>query len=389
MTEQQPKFIPLCIPEIRGNEWQYIKECLDTNWISSVGSFVNRFENDLAEYIGAEHAVATVSGTASLHISLLVAGIEPDDEVIVSDMTFIAPANVIRYTGAWPVFIDAEPDYFQMDVDALRHFVEQDCSWEHGQLVNKTSGRRVKAIVPVHILGHPVNMEPLLEIARKYDLAVIEDATESIGASYHDQPVGSFGQLACFSFNGNKLLSTGGGGMIVTNHEKMAQKARHLTTQSKSDAIEYVHDEIGFNYRLTNVLAALGVAQLESINDYIAAKRRIAEEYERGLANVDGITVMPQAEWASSVFWMYTVLVDKSAFGLDSRELLGRLDKQRIQTRPLWQPMHLSPAHKGSQKVGGEVSQRLYRDALSLPCSVGLETGDQHRVIEAIVEAGR
>ena len=248
-----PGHIPLCVPEIRGNEWKYVKECLDTNWVSSVGSFVDRFERMLADYIGTIHAVATTSGTAALHIALLVAGVQPDDEVLVPTLSFIAPANAIRYTGAWPVFIDSEPIYWQMDPEKVLDFLEKECRWQGESLLNKTTGRRVKAILPVHILGHPCDIDPIREAAQKYDLAIIEDATESLGAKYKGNMVGRLGDIACFSFNGNKLITTGGGGMIVTNDESWANRARYLSTQAKDDPIEYFHSEIGYNYRLTNI----------------------------------------------------------------------------------------------------------------------------------------
>ena len=366
-------FIPLCVPEIRGNEWNYIKECLDTNWVSSVGSYVDRFERVLTTYVGTKYAVATCNGTAALHIALLVAGVQPDDEVLVSTLTFISPANAIRYVGAWPVFIDAEPDYWQMDPQKVVDFLEKECQWRNGALYNKTTGRRVTAILPVHILGHPCDMNPILEIARKYSLVVIEDATESLGAKYKGRMVGHLGDIACFSFNGNKIITTGGGGMIVTDNEAWARKAKYLTTQAKDDPLEYIHNEIGYNYRLTNIQAAMGCAQLEQLDDYIAAKRRIAAAYTEALQNVPGVISMREADWAFSIFWMYTVLVDEVQYGISSRALLRCLGEAKIQTRPLWQPVHLSPAHANCKSYRCDVAVELQRKALSLPCSVGLE----------------
>lgn len=379
-------FIPLCVPEIRGNEWTYVKECLDTGWVSSVGAYVDRFEKMFAERVETRFAVATANGTSALHTALIVAGVQPDDEVLVSAMTFIAPANAIRYAGAWPVFVDADRDYWQMDVAKVAEFLENGCLWQDGRLTNRQTGRRVKAIVPVHILGHPVDLEPLLALARKYALVVIEDATESLGASYRGRAVGQFGDLACFSFNGNKMLTTGGGGMLVTNREDLARRAKHLTTQAKADPIEYIHDAIGYNYRLTNMQAAMGCAQLEQLNEYVTIKRGLATAYAEGLREVPGLTVMKEASWASSAFWMYTVLVDPATYGSTSRQLLSKLEARKIQTRPLWQPLQDSPAHAGSQVVGGEVAQALFENALSLPCSVGLKAEDQQRVIAAIRE---
>jgi perosamine synthetase len=378
-------FIPLCVPEIRGNEWTYIKECLDTNWVSSVGSFVDRFERMVADYVGAKHAVATVNGTAALHVALLVAGVQPDDEVLVSTLTFIAPANAIRYVGAWPVFIDAEPNYWQMDPQKVTDFLRHGCQWERDELRNKATGRRVRAILPVHILGHPVDMTPILEIARTFNLAVIEDAAESIGARYHEHRVGHLGDIACLSFNGNKMITTGGGGMIVTDNEAWARRAKYLTTQAKDDPVEYIHHEIGYNYRLTNIQAAMGCAQMEQLDNYIATKRRIAATYTKTLKDVPGITPMREAEGSFSIFWLYTVCVDEALYGMSSRALLQRLQAAGIQTRPLWQPVHMSKAHHGGVVVAGATAERLYREALSLPCSVGLSEGEMERVTDILV----
>jgi perosamine synthetase len=377
-------FIPLCVPEIRGREWEYVKECLDTGWVSSVGSFVERFEREIAARAGAQYAVATASGTAALHVALLVAGVRPDDEVLVSTLTFIAPANAIRYAGAWPVFIDAEPAYWQMDPGKVAHFLERECQWKEGALRNKLTGRRIGAVLPVDILGHPVDMDPILELARKFGLPVIEDATESLGARYKDRGAGLLGDIGCFSFNGNKLITTGGGGMIVTGNSGWARQARYLTTQAKDDPVEYIHHEIGYNYRLTNIQAAMGCAQLECLDPYIAAKRANAARYHEALRNVAGLTLMPQAPWAWSTFWMYTVLVDEREFGHSSRWLLERLQERRIQTRPLWQPLHCSAAHAGAPFIASGVAERLNRDALSLPSSVGLTEDDLASVVRAI-----
>ncbi|HKC64009.1 MAG TPA: LegC family aminotransferase [Pyrinomonadaceae bacterium] len=376
--------IPLSVPEIRGNEWKYVKECLDTGWVSSVGSFVERFERELAAYVGRKYAVAVASGTAALHIALLVADVKPDDEVLVPTLTFIAPANAIRYVGAWPVFIDVEPDYWQLDAQKVASFLKDECRWSNGALRNKRTGRRVKAILPVHILGHPVDMDPILELARLYNLAVIEDATESLGATYKGRMVGCLGDSACFSFNGNKIITTGGGGMLVTYSEPLARKAKYLTTQAKDDAVEYIHHEIGYNYRLTNLQAALGCAQMEQLNDRIAAKRRIAAAYTENFKGLRGITPMGEAPWAQSIYWLYTILIDEREYGECSRRLMNSLAEQGIQSRPLWQPLHLSPAHVGSQSYQCTIAEKLNREALSLPCSSGLGAEQLTRVVTAI-----
>lgn len=381
--------IPLCVPEIRGNEWKYIKECLDTNWVSSVGSFVDRFERELTDYVGTKYAVATCNGTAALHIALLIAGVQPDDEALVSTLTFIAPANAIRYGGGWPVFMDAEPDYWQMDPRKVTDFLEQECRWVNGELRNRITCRRVKAILPVHILGHPVDMDLILEVAHKYSLVVIEDATESLGAKYKGRMVGHLGDIACFSFNGNKIITTGGGGMIVTDNEEWARKAKYLTTQAKDDPVEYVHNEIGYNYRLTNIQAAMGCAQLEQLDSYIAAKRRIAARYSEGLGDIPGISLPASAEWAESIFWLYTILVDPGAFGMGSRDLLRRSQDARIQSRPFWHPLHTLKPFERCIAYRVEVADWLYRDGLSLPSSVGLRQEEQNQVIDVIRRIGR
>lgn len=375
--------IPLAVPHLAGNEWKYVKECLDTGWVSSVGPFVTRFEQMLAQRVGTVEAVATTNGTAALHLAQLVAGHQANEEVLVPALTFIAPANTVRYLGARPVFIDVEPEYWQMDVGRAIEFLDS-CLWRNQSLINKETGRRVVSILPVHLLGHPVDMAPLLERARQYKLTVIEDATESLGALYKGVPVGKLGDGACFSFNGNKIITTGGGGMFTSDSTAWCHRARYLSTQAKDDEVEYLHSNVGFNYRLTNVQAALGCAQLERLDLCIAAKRRIAAEYERQLAEVPGIRPMKQAPWAFSTFWLYTVLVDESAYGLSSRDLMRKLAAAGVQTRPLWQPLHLSPAHARSLVLGGEVAENLYRCGLSLPCSVGLALEDVARVAELI-----
>jgi perosamine synthetase len=378
-----PTTIPLCVPEIRGNEWLYLKECLDTGWVSSVGSFVNRFEEMLAAYVGARFGVATVNGTAALHVALLASGVEPEDEVLVSTLTFIAPANAIRYAGAHPVLVDADSRTWQMDVSRIADFLEGKCRYRDGRLINSSSGRRVRAILPVHILGHPVDMDPLRALAEKYELRIIEDATESLGASYKGGRTGHLGDVACFSFNGNKIITTGGGGMVVTDDEAVAQRVRYLTTQAKKDPIEYIHDEIGFNYRLTNIQAAVGCAQMEQLDEYVAAKRRIAAAYDQNLDGVPGIAALRQPSYAFSTFWMYTVLVEPAG-GRDSRELMKTLAASGIQTRPLWQPLHRGKAHSGSQVLGGEVAEMLNAKALSLPSSVGLSLDSVATVCDAV-----
>ena len=385
----QAGMIPLCVPEMKGNEWKYVKDCLDTNWVSSAGPYVDRFEHLTAEYVGTEFAIATASGTAALHVALLVVGVEPEDEVLVSSLSFVAPANAIRYVGAWPVFMDATADSWQMDPEKTVDFLNLGCDWKNGELRNKKTGRRVRAILPVHILGHPVDIDPILDVARRFELAIVEDATESLGSRYKDEMVGNLGDIACLSYNGNKMITTGSGGMIVTNDPKLAARAKHLTTQAKTDPIEYDHDEIGYNYRLSNIHAAMGCAQMEVLDSHIAAKLRIAGRYAERLGQVEGIRVSSELEWAKNVYWLYTILIDSDTYGLDSRQLMKKLEELGVQTRPLWKPLNELPPYRTCQSYQVEVTPALYKTGLSLPCSVGLSQDDQERVIVAIERARR
>jgi perosamine synthetase len=380
----EPSFIPLCVPQIEGNEGKYVQECLDTGWVSAVGSFVDRFEREFAREVGAKFAIACASGTAALHVALQLAGVGPHDEVIVPTLTFIASANAVTYTGAVPTFVDCEPHYFQLDPSKLADFLRTDCERRGAAVYNRHTGRRVAAVMPVHILGHPCDMDLISQIADEFSIAVVEDATESLGSYYRGKATGTLCRFGCFSFNGNKIITTGNGGMIVTDDEVQAKRAKYLTTQAKDDAVEFVHGEVGYNYRLSNVSAALGVAQLEKLTSYVARKRLIAKRYSEALANLQGIhtpSVAPYAEWNA---WLYTIAVDPDAYGLSSRELLERLKTERIETRPFWQPMHKSPAHKGAYCASYHVAERANARGLSLPCSVGLTDSDQCRVIDAI-----
>ena len=376
--------IPLCEPCIRGNAWTYMRECLDTGWVSSAGPFVERFEREVASYVGAKYGIATASGTAALHVALLVAGIRSDDEVLVSNLTFIAPANAVRYVGAWPLFVDVEPNYWQMDPERVVDFVRKRCVYQHRELKNRATGRRVAAILPVHILGHPVDMDPIRDIAAAHNLVVIEDATESLGAHYKGTPVGRLGQFACLSFNGNKTFTTGGGGMVVTDDPDAARRIRYLTTQAKTDPLEHVHGEIGYNYRMTNIQAALGCSQIELAAEFLLKKRQIASRYASALADIDGLTVMKVAPWANSACWLSAVSLDAQRFGVTNRTLIAALAQESVQTRLLWQPLHLSPAHAASHVLGGEVSVQHYHNCLALPSSVGLTNEDQDRVTALI-----
>lgn len=381
--------LPLSVPCIQGREWEYVKECLDTAWVSSVGAFVNRFENEVAAVAGTKYAIATVNATAGLHTALLATGVQPNDEILVSTLTFVASANAVRHAQAWPVFIDSEPNHWQIDPNLVEEFLMKQCEWRCGALWNRKTRRRVSALLPVHILGHPCEMDDLLELAARFDLVVIEDAAEGLGTKYKQRPVGGLADAGCFSFNGNKLITTGGGGMLVTNDDGIASRARHLTTQAKSEPAEYIHDRVGYNYRMPNILAALGCAQLEQLERFVDARRELADRYSSLLAKVRGIVAMDVSENAFCTHWLYTVRVLADEFGMDRGTLQSQLQHFGIQTRPLWQPMHLSPAHAGADMLLSGVADRLYRECLSLPSSYQITTEDQARVVRSISDLAR
>lgn len=377
--------IPLSVPWICGNEEAYLRECVRTNWVSSAGNFVTRFESMLADYLGRNHAVAVINGTAAIHTALMVAGVKPGDCVLTSTLTFVATANAIRHAGAFPVFLDVDPETWQIDPALVAGFLADECESRDGGVFDRNGGRRVAAILPVHILGHPADMDPILAAARDFGLPVVEDATESLGASYRGRKAGALGDIACFSFNGNKLVTCGGGGMIVTGRADWAERARHLTTQARCHDTESIHDEVGFNYRLTNIQAALGCAQLEKLDDRLAAKKRIAAVYRDFCARTPGLSFMPEAEWAEHAFWLSTLLIDAGTFGVDRYAMLKILADQGIESRPLWQPLHLSPAYQGTRFVGGSAAESLYARALSLPSSCDLGGAEQEKIVSAIL----
>lgn len=375
------EMIPLSEPEISGNEWRYVKDCLDTGWVSSVGAYVDRFERMVADYTGTRFAVAAVNGTAALHVSLIACGVLPGDEVIVPTLTFIAPANAVRYCGAYPVFMDCDPDTLCIDAGKTARFLEVECrSGEDGFTYNKTTGRRIKALMPVHVFGHPSDMKSLIEVCSNKNIDIIEDATESLGSEYGGKKTGSFGKSGCFSFNGNKIITTGGGGMVVTDDEVFAKKVRHLTTQAKTDPVEYDHDAIGYNYRLTNIQAAVGVAQMERLEEFIGIKRKNARLYSELLSKISGADIMWEQPGVRSNFWFYTLRVSSG----QKRPLMDFLLSKGIQVRPVWKLMHTLQMYADCQSYFIEKAPEAYECCLNLPCSLNLTNEDVGYVAENI-----
>ncbi len=368
-------------PNICGNEWKYVKDCLDTGWVSSVGSYVDQFEKMSAAFAGTKFAVATSSGTTALHICLIMTGIGAGDYVIAPNITFIATCNSIKYTGAEPIFIDTDENSWQMDLDLLEEFLENETEQREGVCHYKADGKRIPAIMPVHVLGNMCNMDRLLALASKHNLLVIEDSTEALGSYYKDRHAGSFGLLGTFSYNGNKIITTGGGGMIVTDDETLAKKAKHLTTQAKSDPFEYVHDEIGYNYRLVNVAAAMGVAQMELLPEFIKRKKEIIGYYKQALAGVGDIGFQQVAEDVNPNWWLPTIKTSRQ------RELLKILNDNKMQSRPFWVPMNqLRMFRDNIYFHKNDRSDFVYRHCLSIPCSTNITDGQLEAVSKTIRE---
>jgi perosamine synthetase len=386
---QGPERIPLSVPNLDGKEGEYLAECVDTGWVSTAGPFVGRFEKMLRELSGGAHVVATSSGTAALHLAAIVAGVEPNDEVIVPAITFMATCGALRYVGAYPTIVDIDERHWQLDPDAVARFLAEKCERRGGALVNRETGRTIKAIGPAHILGHPCDLDRLVEIGRQYGLPIIEDAAEALGATYKGRPVGAVGLVGGLSFNGNKIVTTGGGGAVLTRDRKVFERAMYLSTQAKDDPVRYVHKAVGFNYRMTNISAALGCAQLERLDAFIAKKKAVANQYKALLGDTPGIRFMEEANWAGSTWWLFTIRIAPAEFGCDREAVMAQLAERGIETRPLWEPMHRSEALAGCYSFDIKIADQLHAEALSLPCSTNIREADVERVAFGIVDIHR
>lgn len=378
----------LSVPSLIGNEWPYIKECLDTNWVSSSGKFVEKFEKAICGYLKAKYAVACINGTSGLFIALKLSGVDSQNEVIVPTLTFIAPVNTVKYLGAEPVFMDCD-SFMNLDPNKLEEFCRKECKTTIGGLKNRKSRRIIKAILPVHVFGNPCSMEEVIKIAKKYRLKVIEDATESFGSYYtkgfyKNRFTGTIGDFGVYSFNGNKIITSGGGGAVVANNKNIAEKAGYLIAQAKDDSVRYIHNEIGYNFRLTNLQAALGLAQLEKINKFIEIKKRNYQLYKEGLRGIRGVGLMGIPEGTRPNYWFYSLIIDRSKYGMDRAELMNRLAKRNIQTRPIWYLNHLQKPYRRNQAYKIEKARWFYERVLNLPCSSNLKKVDVKKVIQEI-----
>jgi perosamine synthetase len=356
-------------PRFAGNEWVYLKDCLDSTFVSSVGRYVDRFEADLAIYTGARHAVAVVNGTAALHVALQLAGVRAEDEVLIPALTFVATANAVAYCGAIPHFVDSEACTLGLDPLALREYLSAATEMRGGWCVNRATGRIIRAVVPMHTFGHPVDIDGVLALARDFHLEVIEDATESLGSTVHGKHAGTFGRMGVLSFNGNKVITTGGGGAILTDDVELARHAKHLTTTAKlPHRWAYVHDEIGYNYRLPNINAALGCAQLEQLAGFVESKRRLHQRYQAAFADIPEARLLAEPEGCRSNYWLQTLVLEKSAANLRD-ELLQATNDAGLMTRPIWELMNRLPPYQACPKMELPVAESLERRVINLPSS--------------------
>jgi pyridoxal phosphate-dependent aminotransferase EpsN len=370
--------IHLSAPHMGELEERYVREAFATNWISTVGPNIEAFEREFADRIGRP-SVALSSGTAAIHLGLRLLGVGPGDEVLVSDVTFVASVNPIRYLGARPVFIDSDRATWMMDPALLEEALER----------RARQGRLPRAVVVVHLYGQSADMDPILEACRRFQVPVLEDAAEALGTLYKDRPAGSLGEIAAFSFNGNKIITTSGGGMLSAASQALVDRARHWSTQAREPGLAYHHTEIGYNYRLSNVLAGIGRGQLAVLDERVRQRRAVAFRYRDGFAGLPGIALMPQAPYGLHTNWLSCFLVDREQLGVSRDQIVEGLAALDIESRPLWKPMHLQPLYRNCACFGGAVAEHLFERGLCLPSSSNLAPADQDRVIEAIWRLAR
>jgi len=368
--------ILLSVPHMSGREQKYVADAFASNWLSSVGPNLDAFERDFAQRFGLP-AVAVSSGTAAIHLALRALGVQPGDLVFCSDLTFVATVNPVRYLGAEPVLIDSDRATWNMDPHLLTAALA-----EHA-----AAGRLPRAVVVVHLFGQCADMDPILEVCAHYGVPVLEDAAEALGATYRGRPAGSMGDAAIFSFNGNKIITTTGGGMLVSHRREILDKARFWATQARDPGIAYQHSEMGYNYRMSNVLAGIGRGQLEVLDDRVRARRAVALRYQTAFRDLDGITPMPEAPWGLHTHWLSCFLIDEDAFGCSRDGLIARLAQAGIESRPVWKPMHLQPLYADARSYGGAVSESLFHRGICLPSSSSLTPADQDFVIHQIRSA--
>jgi dTDP-4-amino-4,6-dideoxygalactose transaminase len=374
-NRQMDKPILLSTPHIGNYELEFVKQAFDTNWIAPVGPHVDAFEQEFCQITGAGYGAAVSSGTAALHLALQLVGVESGDEVFCSTLTFIASANPIVYLGAKPVFIDSDRNSWNMNPELLQSALEQ----------RAKIGKLPKAVVLVHLYGQSADIDPILKACYQYDIPLIEDAAEALGATYKGHSPGTFGRIGIYSFNGNKIITTSGGGMLVSDEPELITKARFLATQARDPAPYYQHSEIGYNYRLSNILAGIGRGQLQVLSERVAARRRNFEIYAAALGNLPGVEFMPEADYGQATRWLTCLTIDPQAFGTDRETIRLTLAAQQIETRPVWKPLHLQPVFRDCECIGGEIAENLFIHGLCLPSGSNLTNDNLAKVIDAIV----
>ncbi len=379
------KFIPLSVPNLSKNELEYVTKAIKSQWVSTGGEYIVEFEKNISKYLNVENAVACQSGTAALHLALKMCDVKKEDEVIAPTLTFIAAVNPIKYVGASPIFMDCD-DSLNMDLEKLEAFLENECYISEDKLINKVTNKHIKALIIVHIFGNMANMEKVMEIASKYNLKVVEDATEAIGTYYKKGKykgyfAGTIGDFGAYSFNGNKIITTGGGGMLVSRHNDLLKKAKYLSTQAKDDELYYKHDEVGYNYRMTNIQAAIGVAQLEQLEDFIKTKTTNYNLYKEKISTLE-ISVLGFNEDTRPNYWFYSLFINSDKINRD--ELLNKLNENNIQTRPIWGLIHEQKPYINSQAYKIEKAKFYYDRVLNIPCSTNLTKEDIEYVVDII-----
>jgi dTDP-4-amino-4,6-dideoxygalactose transaminase len=374
---EMKKKIWLSPPHMGGSEQEYIKQAFDTNWIAPLGPNVNAFEDSLAEYCNVSHVAALSSGTAALHIALVILGIEREDEVIASTFTFSATVNPIVYQGAIPILVDSEPETWNMSPELLETAIKQRIK----------KGKKPKAIIPVHLYGMPARIVEIMEISEHYNIPVIEDAAEALGSRFNQKPAGSFGTIGILSFNGNKIITTSGGGALISDVKEYVDKARFLSTQARDSAPHYQHSQIGYNYRMSNVLAGIGLGQMEVINARINKRRENNNFYRKHLESIEGIAFLTEPEETYfSNYWLTTIIINPAETGT-TREIIQReLEKENIESRPLWKPMHLQPVFESCPSIINGTSEKLFQNGLCLPSGSSLTDGERDRVMEVLLK---
>jgi perosamine synthetase len=359
-------------PSFAGNEWDYLKDCLDSGWVSSVGKYVDRFEAMLADYTGSKYAIAVVNGTAALHTCLKLSGVQPGDEVMIPAMTFVATANAVAYCGATPHLLDVNEISLGIDMDKLAGYLQEIAEQGDDGCYNRITGARIKAIIPMHTFGHPVDMDPLQNICNDYGITVVEDAAESLGSYYKGKHTGTLGHMGALSFNGNKVITTGGGGAILTNDTELAKKAKHITTTARVNTDStFTHDQLGYNYRMPNINAALGCAKLEQLQGMLEKKRSLAEQYRAVFRDMPGCSVFKEAEYASSNYWLNVLMLDEPSVDM-VMQIIRELNSVGINARPVWRPMHKLPMYEGCPAMNLDVVEQLVDRIINLPSSPGL-----------------